>query len=215
MSQTFASLSAEILTYLNRTDAQTIAAVPGFITKAEQRLATELPTLGNEIVVVSTFMGNVIAKPARWRSTLQMNYGSGTGFNTRNPIYQRDYSYARLFWQDDTQTAPPQFYSDYNYSNWLITPTPDQNYPYEITYLELPELLSINNQTNFWTNYLPQLMLYCSLIEAQPYLKNSELIPEWVSYVDRTIQTYKTQNHSRLLDEQSKVDTAKGAPNGQ
>jgi len=215
MSLTYNTLVLQIESYLNNTSAQTIAQIPYFIDKAQQRLTTELPNLGNVIVVVGNMIAgtNVYAKPGRWRSTLQMNYGSGAGFNQRNPIYQRDYSYLRLYWGNDTVQAPPQFYADYQYSFWLIAPTPDQNYPYEISYLELPELLSPSNQTNYWTNYLPQLLVYCCLLEAQGFLKNSELVPLWSSFVDRTIQTYKTLNHNRLVDEQSKTDSAKLPPN--
>lgn len=209
---TYSGLVTTITSYLNRSDALTIANIPNFINQAEYRVAMEVESLGTVVYATGRFTAHnpVLPKPGRWRRTLAINYGSGTNSNDRNPIYQRDYDQLRLYWPDDTLTRAPEFYADYGYSNWLFAPTPDQDYPFEVAYLELPLPLSINNQTNWFTNYAPQVLLYGALLEAIPFLKNDERIPVWQAMYDRGITALKSQNHSRLLDRQSNVMSDKG-----
>lgn len=213
-SMTYNSLVIQIENYLNRLDAETLAQIPNFISQAEQRICREVETIGTEAYVVANFIHgtSVYPKPGRWRRTLAVNYGSGVTFNSRTPVFERSYDYIRNYWPDDSITAAPQFYADYGYSNWLFAPTPDQDYPFEIAYLQLPEQLTLSNQTNWITDYAPDVLLYASLLEAMPFLKNDERIPVWQGYYTAGITSLKTQNHSRLLDRQSNIQADKGPP---
>lgn len=204
-NMTFNTLSALILNYINRNDAVTIATVPTFIALAEQRLCREGESLGSETYVTGNMIAGtaVYPKPGNWRRTLSLNFGSGTNNNARNPIFQRSYEYLRTYWPNDQLTGVPLFYADYGYTSIIIGPTPDHNYPFEWSYLELPEQLSVNNQTNFWTDYTPDLLLYACLLETTPYLKNDERVPVWSSYYEKALTSYLTQSHARLLDRQS------------
>ena len=67
-SMTYTSLVDDIASYLERSDAQTLAKIPTFIMLAEQVIASEIKFLGNLTVNNSTMVIGeaVIAKPARW-----------------------------------------------------------------------------------------------------------------------------------------------------
>ena len=71
--------------------------------------------------------------------------------NSYTPILLRSFEYARSFWPNQLLTAPPMFYADYGYYNWLISPTPDQNYPFTLGYLETPQVIDATYQTNYLT----------------------------------------------------------------
>ncbi len=202
---TYNSLTAQILDYLNRSDADTIAEVPNFIYQAENRIARESKNIGLETYVVTILIPgtSVYQKPGRWRRTLSLNYGSGVGFNTRNQLFLRSYEYCRSYWPTSTLTAPPLYYADYGYTNWLIAPTPDLAYPMEISYLELPLPLTPSNQTNWLTNYAPDVLLYACLLEAVPFLKDMELVPVWTSYYDRALASLNSQDDQRVVDRAS------------
>jgi hypothetical protein len=66
----------------------------------------------------------------------------------------------------------PKFYADYDYDHWLVAPTPDIAYPFEVLYYERINPLSSENQTNWITQNAPNLMLYGTLLQAMPFLKN-------------------------------------------
>jgi hypothetical protein len=194
--------------YLDRTDTDTLNEVPNFIYQAEQRIARESKTLGIVIYVTNTFtVGvSVYQKPANWRRNLTLNYGTGTGSNTRNQIKIRSYEFIRDYWPTDTQTGPPKFYCDYGFSNFLVAPTPDIAYPFELGYLALPEPISVINQTNWLTNYAPDVLLYATLLEAVPFLKNDERVPIWERYYQRGLESMNAQDDMRITDRASNRD---------
>lgn len=201
---TYSSLVDDISSYLERTDTATIEKIPTFIMLAEQVIAAELQFLGNLTVVTSTMTPNepTIVKPARWRKTVSMNLTSN---GVREPILLRKYEYLRNYWPDPLQTDTPVFYSDYDYTHWFVVPTPDLAYNYEVLYYERPQPLDINNQTNWFTQYAPQAMLYGSLLQAMPFLKNDERTPLWQAQYDKIIATLKTEDVARIGDRQTVV----------
>lgn len=199
---TYDSLVLNIQQYLERTDEQTIAQIPNFIMLAEQVIASQIKFLGNLTVAESTMTtGNpVLDKPVRWHKTVSMNV---TVDGQRQPIFLRKYEYLREYAPDSTDTDVPKYYSDYDYTHWLVAPTPDQDYSFEILYYERVQPLDSTNQTNWFTVYAPQALLYGSLLQAMPYLKNDERIPMWQQQYDLIINTLKQEDILRTGDRQS------------
>lgn len=205
MSMTYNSLVSQVEAYLDRTDASTIAQIPGFILNAEQRIARESKNIGLEQYISGNFIVglSVMPKPARWRRTLSLNFGNGAGNNVHNQLFLRSYEFLRNYWPNPTLTDAPKFYSDYGYNNILIAPTPDVAYPFEWSYLELPAALTLTNQTNWLTNYAPDVLLYATLLEAIPYLKDDERIPVWTGMYERGLKSLNDQDDQRILDRAS------------
>jgi hypothetical protein len=97
-------------------------------------------------------------------------------------------------------TGTPEFYADYDYEHFFITPTPNITYTGELTYHERPQPLSTENQTNWTTRYAPQLLLYATLLEAQPFLKRADRIQEFAQLYTQAVQSVKTEDNSRESD---------------
>lgn len=199
---TYDSLVDDIQSYLERTDSATIQKIPTFIMLAEQILATDLKFLGNLTVSQSTMVANqpVIDKPARWRKTVSMNV---TVNGERKPVFLRKYEYLREYWPDPTQTDVPLFYCDYDYTHWLVAPTPDVAYNFEVLYYERLQPLDSSNQTNWFTIYAPQALLYGSLLQAMPFLKNDDRVPMWQAQYAQVVNTLQTEDVLRLGDRQA------------
>lgn len=197
---TFTSLQQDVRNYLERGDSEDTVVygqLPRLINLAERAIARKLKIEGFINVVTSDLVAgtSVYAKPDRWRRTLSMHYS-----NVRTPIFARSYEYCRTFWPDVTLRAPPQFYSDYNYTHWLIVPTPVATVPWEILYYEQPALLDDTNQTNWLTNYGPNALLYRTLLECEPFLKNDERIGVWKGLYDEAISDMNAEDISRIMD---------------
>lgn len=207
MIMTYNSLINEIQDYANRTDAGFINEIPNFIYQAQQKLCRESKNIGFEEYVVGNFTNgvSVYPKPGRWRRNITFNYGTGNLNNTRNQVYLRKYEFVRAYWPDSTQLGLPLYYCDYGFNNFLIAPTPNANYPFEYSYLELPSILSINNQTNWLTNYAPDVLLYGCLLQAMPFLKDDERIPIWKDQYKEGLDSINSQDDQRLLDRTSNV----------
>lgn len=205
MSLTYNTILSQTQSEFNRTDTDFLNALPDFINRAQDRINADLKNILLEQYLTNTFtIGNpVIPKPAGWRRNITFNYGAGVANNNRTPIRIRSYEYLQLYWPDRTQTSPPLYYADYGLEHFLIAPTPDQAYPYEIAYMGLPKTLNPINQTNFVTNYAPSLILYAVFIEAATWLKNFETIPVFEEKYQKFLQPLIMQDSLRVIDRQT------------
>jgi hypothetical protein len=204
---TFASLQDDLRHYLERgatlaSDPIVYEQLPRLINLAERRIARELKIQGFINVVTGTLAAgqSVYDKPDRWRDTISMSIGVGTGNASRKVLFARGYEYARTYWPDSTLQDEPVFYADYDYSHWLIAPTPDEAYPFEIVYYQLLPLLDDDNQSNWLTEYAPQVLLYAALLEATPFLKNDERIPVWQDMYDRAASMLNAEDVGKAID---------------
>lgn len=202
---TFTSLQEDVRRYLERggaTDPIVYDQIPRLITLAERRIARELKIQGFQTVVNTTLQAGlaVYQKPDRWRDTISMNVGTGANYNTHSPVFTRSYEYVRSYWPNETETGTPIFYADYNYSNWIFAPTPDANYPLEVLYYELPPLLDDTNQTNWLTEFAPNILLYGVLVEATPFVKDDERVQLWQSYYDRALAAINGEDLQKIMD---------------
>ena len=199
---TYTSLAADIESYLERTDTATVDKIPTFIMLAEQVIASQIKFLGNLTVNESTMVQGtpVIAKPARWHKTVSMNV---TVAGVKSPVFLRKYEYLREYWPEATNEDIPKFYADYDYTHWLVAPTPAAAYTFEVLYYERVQPLDISNQTNWFTEYAPQALLYGSLLQAMPFLKNDERMAMWRAEYDLIINTLKTEDLQRIGDRQA------------
>jgi hypothetical protein len=206
-TMTFETLQQDVRRYLERgatyaSDPVVYEQIPRLINLAERRISRELKIQGFINVVTGTLAvgQSVYSKPDRWRDTVSMNIGTGANNNTRKVLFSRAYEYLLSYWPNRAATEEPVFYSDYDYDHWLIAPTPDAEYPFEILYYELPPLLDDVVQTNWLTEYAPQLLLYGSLLEATPFLKNDERIGVWQSMYDRAAAMLNGEDLAKILD---------------
>lgn len=206
MSVTFNSLVEEIRNYVEREDPNTVDRIPFFINTAIQMVARESKTIGFQVYSGGTFQPgeSTIPKPARWRTSVAFNFGTGEDFNSYNPILLRAYEYVRMYNPDATQTGAPKFYADQGPYNIVIAPTPDAPYPYIYVYQELPVPLSEDQQTNWLTNYAPDVLLFGSLRQAALYLKNNEDMTRFEKGYMESLNSLNGQNADRAFDRQSK-----------
>lgn len=213
---TFSNLITSLQAYLERgspADTTVFNQLPSLINLAERAIATKLKIQGFLVNVVSVPPSGGISqgvtvypKPDRWRETVSMNYGTGADSNVRTPLFSRSYEYCRNYWPDASvqdATQPPLYYADYNYNFWLIVPTPPANYPWEINYYEQPALLDATNQTNWLTNFAPNLLLYRTLIECTPFLKNDERTQEWATLYQEQLGDVDAQDLQKVVDRDS------------
>lgn len=201
---TYTNLVTDIAQYLERTDTATLDKIPTFIGLTEQKLAARLKILGILTVQTSAMVigSNVIDKPARWHKTVSMNI---TVDGRRYPVLLRTVEYLREYWPDPAEQEVPKFYADYDYTHWLIAPTPDAAYNFEVLYYERIQPLDSSNQTNWFTIYAPQALLYGSLVEASMFLKNYDKAQAYREELTTILESLVIENKLRVADRQAVV----------
>ena len=197
---TYDSLLVDLRRYLERgftqaSDQIVYDQLPRLITLGERRIARELKIEGFIRAVQTPLQIGVAVylKPDRWRDTVSMTLNGV-------PIFARAYEYCRNYWPNEAQTGTPQFYADYDFQHWLLAPTPDAASTLEILYYEQPALLGEELQTNWLTEYAPDLLLYAALLEATPFLKSDERIQTWQALYDRAAQAISGEDLKRIMD---------------
>lgn len=198
---TYDSLTSTVLQYLERRDQSVIDRIPTFIAMCEFEVAQQIKTLGQLQVVETTLVVGepVVQKPARWRKTVSMTL---INEGKRQPVYLRKYEYLKAYAPDVTQTSTPLYYGDYDYEHYLVAPTPDKAYQVEILFYERIQPLSSSTQTNWLTQNAPNAMLYGTLLQAMPYLKNDNRTTFQQKF-DQALAALKAEDVARTGDRQA------------
>ena len=198
---TYDSLTSTVLQYLERRDQATVNAIPTFITLAEFEIAEQIKTLGQLQIVESTMQTGepILQKPARWRKTVSM---SVTINGKKQPVLLRKYEYLKNYWPDNTQTDVPLYYADTDWDHWYLAPTPAEDYNFEVLYYERIAPLSSTNQTNWLTQNAPNAMLFGTLLQAMPFLKNDQRQIFQQKYTE-ALQALKGEDVARVGDRQA------------
>ena len=200
-AMTYNSLILDVQQYLERNDSAVTNQIPEFIMLAEFEIAQQIKTLGQLQVAESTMTATnpVLPKPARWRKTVSMNL---TNNGQIQPIFLRKYEYLRSYSPNVSSTGTPLYFADYNYDNWIVSPTPDQNYAFEVLYYERLAPLSNDNQTNWLTQNAPNAMLFGTLLQAILFVKNDQRQIFQQKYSE-AMQVLKMEDQLRLADRQA------------
>jgi hypothetical protein len=198
---TYDSLVNAVEQYLERKDDAVVQQIPTFITLCEFEIAQQIKTLGQQQVVDAMMTTNnaVIQKPARWRKTVSFNVTGSSG--TPSPVFLRKYEYL-LNYNTGGTSGQPLYYADYDYDHWLVSPTPDQAYPFQVLYYERLAPLSSDNQTNWLTQNAPNAMLFGTLLQAMPFLKNDQRQIFQQKYTE-AMQVLSNEDKLRLGDRQA------------
>jgi len=197
---TYSSLLVDVRRYLERgftleSDPIVYEQLPRLVTLGERRIARELKIQGFIRAIETPLTPGVAVymKPDRWRDTVSMTIDNV-------PIFGRAYEYIRSYWPDETETGTPEFYADYDYQHWIMAPTPATAQTWEILYYEQPRFLGEDFQTNWLTEYAPDLLLYATLVEATPFLKNDARMQLWQATYDRAAQALSGEDLKRIMD---------------
>jgi hypothetical protein len=202
---TYTTLLEDLRGYIERgfaSDPEVYNQLPRLITRAQQAICDELKIQGNiEVVSSAMVVGQFsYAKPNRWRRTVSMLFGTGVGGATATPIYPRSYEYCRMYAPDPSVLGIPAFYGDYDYFHWIIVPTPQLAYTWEISYYQLPPLIDDVTQTNWITEFMPNALLYRTLLDTAVFLKNDERVAVFGPLYKQALGTLDTEDLKKIVD---------------
>ena len=195
------TLTQQIKAYANRKDAAFNAQIPNFIEQGINRIYSEAKNIGFEVTRIGDIAINniTIIKPANWRETISLEiYTADQKFSKF--LLPRSYEFCKSYWPDQTLTAEPTFYSDYDqYYNFFISPTADKAYKYRLIYLQTP-LFDAQNTENFLTRRYPRLLFYACMLEAMPFLKDDERLGQFEQLYASSLADINKDSTARYVD---------------
>lgn len=180
----YAQLQATIASYLARTDLTD--QIPEFIRLAQDRLSRDLrirQTL--KVATTTTTAGDATVElPADFVAMKDLHISS------TNPIQTVTFQSTSNFFRNTRAlvSGPPTFYTLLG-SEFQFAPIPDTDYTLKMVYYYKPDYLSDTVSSNLWLATTPDLLLYASLGEAEPFLMNDERIATWSAMYDRGVNS--------------------------
>jgi hypothetical protein len=182
---TFSGLKTSVADWLDRTDLTT--NIPDFITLAESRISRDLRIRAMEVrsTATTTTDNRYINLPSGY---LQMR---NIQLNT-NPITPLEFisleMLDRLY--GGSSTGKPTAYSIVG-DEIQLAPIPDSGYTIEMAYYKkftpLGDGTSGTITTHWLTENAPDVLLYATLLEAEPFLQNDERIKVWLGAYNQSI----------------------------
>jgi hypothetical protein len=203
---TYTSLRNRVISYLDRDDAATTERIKDFIEDAQYMLANSCKTIGQEFSVFSHFIPgiSVYQKPAGWIRNISINVGDLNHSDVKSILSLQTYEFIRNYspnTADESKRGLPLFYADYTYSNFVVAPAPDLAYPFEFIYMGAPPFISeTGTQTNWWTNFAPNVLFSAVMTEAMFFLENYERASAYEAKTAKGIQAINTQDEMRMVD---------------
>lgn len=152
--------SQEFLTY-----------IPTAIYLAEERLMKELDTQGIETVVtVNSTSGNpYLVKPSGFR-VVQETYlvtASGVSQPTMKTV-----SFIKDYWPTASETGTPKYIGSWSEDEWIVAPTPDQNYKFIFNCVKDLDHLTETSQTNYFSARCPDALFYATMSHMAEFMKD-------------------------------------------
>lgn len=164
--------------------------IPNWINQGEFRLSRDIRPRGYQRYVSGNMAvgDKYVVPPTRMLGVISFH----AIINSRRiPIFRRSYSWLLDFWPDATSqrdpsaTLPDIFYANVDGIRLIVAPTPATAYAMELAYYEKLQPLGDDNETNWLTENAPDLLLYATLLESAPFLRDDPRIAAWTDLYTR------------------------------
>ena len=205
---TFAELKTAAANWLDRSDLTD--RIPEFISLAEARFNRVLRIRDMETVstAISTTGGT-------------REYSLPTGFVqmkefhlTTDPLTPLSYITPEMMsrmWAGSTISKPQVF--TIIADNVRLGPSPDAVYTTSMLYYKTFTALSTDNTTSEMLTNNPDVYLYGTLLEAEPFIMNDERVPLWLAAFEKAVSDIQNQdNKDRHSGSQLRVMNTGGYP---
>jgi len=175
MSFTYDELKQAIQDYTDNQEATFVSNLPLFIRVAEERILknVQLDVFRKNASATMTQGNKYLSSPADFLAPFSLSFTSN---DDHVFVEFKDVSFCQTYTPDPSTQGPPQYYSQFDVSNMILAPTPDQNYVCELHYLYRPaSLTSLTGSGTTWLSENAELaLLYGSLVEANIFMKGEQ-----------------------------------------
>ena len=209
---TYDALVSAIVAAMEDDSDEFTAYIPTAIGLAEARLEKQVDTDGIVVTVtLATSTGDpFISKPTGYRFTRDLEIVVDGEVRT---LKKKVNSFLRDYWPTPTSTSVPSLYADNDRSSWLVAPTPDDAYNILLTGGIRPTALSVGNQTNYYTNELPDALFYAAMSAQAEFMKSWSTLPVWEEKYLDAIKGVNNEGRRQRRDDDTDPNKSPSANN--
>ena len=172
----YAALVQAIQDYTQNSETSFVTNIPLFVGQAEERInrSIMIPELRKNATASTTTDNKYLARPSDFLAVFSLAVIDGDGDYTY--LLDKDVNFIREAYPSASTTGLPLYYSQFDgdstgtEGNFILGPTPDDDYDVELHYYYDPESI-VTSETSWYGNNAEAALLYGSLIEAYTYMK--------------------------------------------
>jgi len=185
---TYATLKTAVANWLDRSDLD--ARIPEFIVLGEATFNRVLRLRAMETTVADTTPSGSKedALPTGYLQMREIHL-------TTSPVVSLAYITPEIMYRirAGSTSGKPNSYTIVG-DNILFGPTPDGVYDYSMTYYKSFDALADDTQTNWLVLNAPDLYLYGTLLQAEPFLMNDQRVQLWERGVRQIVNDLQQQD---------------------
>ena len=185
MTWTLSTLKTAIQDYCETSETIENNNLSVFIKEAEERILknVEIPDFRKNVTGTATASNTYLSMPSDFLAPLSLAVISSSVYTY---LYLKHVSFIRDYTPNSATTGAPIYYGLFDSSTFILAPTPDANYSFELHYKYRPASLTAGSDsgTTWLSTNAPNALLYGSLAEASTFIKT----PEETGYYDQRFQ---------------------------
>jgi len=180
MSFTLATLKTAVKDYCETSESTFDTQLTTFIQEAEERILknVELPDFRKNVTGTSTASSTYLSTPSDFLAPYSLSVISS---NVYHYLLFKHVSFIRDYTTNPSTTGLPKYYAVFDENTFILAPTPDSNYTFELHYKHRPASLTAgaDSGTTWLSTNAPDALLYGTLVEAATFLKVPEEVAQY------------------------------------
>lgn len=211
MSFTYATLKSTVQDYCETSETTFVNDLPTFIQEAEERILknVELPVFRKNVTGTATASNTYLSTPSDFLAPYSLAVSSSGSYSY---LLFKHVSFIRDYTPNPTTTGLPKYYALFDDTTFLLGPTPDSNYTFELHYKYRPASLTAGAEsgTTWLSDNAPDALLYGTLTEAATFLKAPEEIGNYQQRFDMALAALKKLGEGYGSRDELRYDIARG-----
>ena len=211
MSFTLATLKSTVQDYMETAETTFVSDLDTFIQEAEERIlkTVELPVFRKNVTGTASANNTYLSTPDDFLASYSLAVISS---NVYTYLLLKHVSFIRDFTPNPATTGLPKYYAQFDNTTFLLGPTPDQTYTFELHYKYRPASLTSTSgsETTWLSDNAPDALLYGTLVEAATFLKIPEETAQYEQRFIQAINGLKNLGQGYGAIDEYRYDIAKG-----
>ena len=214
MSWTNTTLTTAIQDYLESSESSFVTNIPNFIKATEEKIlkSVQLDVFKKNVTGTAASSNTYLTTPSDYLSSFSLALiDSSSNYNyllLKHPSFIRDYTPA------SATTGQTKYYAEFDNNTFILAPTPNSNYTFELHYFYRPASLTSTSgsDTTWLSKNAINAMLYGCLSEACMYLKNYEALPVYEQKFQESLVFLKNLGEAKSTRDQYRYGEIRREP---
>ena len=211
MSFTWATLKSTVQDYCETSETTFVADLDTFIKESEERILknVDLPVFRKNVTGSAASSNTYLSTPTDFLAPYSLAVISSSVYSY---LLFKHVSFIRDFTPNPATTGTPKYYALFDDNTFMLAPTPDQNYSFELHYKYRPASLTTTSgtDTTWLSSNAPDALLYGTLVEAATFLKIPEEVAQYEQRFVQAINSLKNLGQGYGSRDDYRYDIAKG-----